>query len=44
MTGEDLAPTEIKKYFAVGKSEGDKRAAKIFFEEQEVRKLKVGHA
>ncbi|KAK4054319.1 ATP-dependent DNA helicase II subunit 1 [Microbotryomycetes sp. JL221] len=41
MTGDALEPAEIKKYFAVGKNEGDKKGAKIFFNDYEVRKLKT---
>lgn len=44
-TGEPIDyKTEIKKYFAVGKTDVAKgvQGAKIFFDESEIRKIKVG--
>ena len=43
-SGEPLDPKkEIKKYFQVGKSDFDSgvQATKIFFDEAEIRKIKV---
>jgi len=45
-TGVELKRGQIKKYFQVGKSDikTGVQAAKIFFNEEEVRKVKVGSA